>query len=322
MSGIQVANGKGFEYACAVAIREVVGANSAIIPSDPLTTAKKAFESLSPSEQQNFKLAAEAGVKQLLLYEPLLNHPIGLEPLEISLQPDHCGKMGDVRDVLCSRKSNGKRWEIGISCKHNSDDVKHSRLSQTIDFGEEWLGLKCDAKYFNAIAPIFQLLNANKGKPWAIIGDEAYKASHIYKPVLDAFREEFLRLYENNEVEVSQALCRYLIGRQDFYKFIAKDDQKSTLFQAFNINGTLNRKAGKTSANQKVQPLRLPTKVYEVRFAKYKNGTEKENTLEVECDNGWAISMRIHNAKGKIETSLKFAIHLVGPNFVNQTALW
>ena len=46
----------------------------------------------------------------------------------------------------------------------------------------------------------------------------------------------------------------------------------------------------------------------------------KENsntTIEVVCDNGWNVSMRLHNASSKVEPSLKFDVNLIAlPNSV------
>ena len=50
----------------------------------------------------------------------------------------------------------------------------------------------------------------------------------------------------------------------------------------------------------------LPTKFYEIDFKEGQN-----NTIVVVCDQGWNISMRIHNASSKIEPSLKFDVQLM-----------
>lgn len=54
--------------------------------------------------------------------------------LELEILSDDKGKLGDVRDVLAIRLL--QKWEIGVSAKNNHKAVKHSRLSNTIDFGE------------------------------------------------------------------------------------------------------------------------------------------------------------------------------------------
>ena len=46
--------------------------------------------------------------------------------------------------------------EIGISAKHNHQAVKHSRLSDKIDFGKEWGGHPVSSRYWKAVKPIFE----------------------------------------------------------------------------------------------------------------------------------------------------------------------
>ena len=42
---------------------------------------------------------------------------------------------------------------------------------------------------------------------------------------------------------------------------------------------------------------------------------DSTNTIQIICDNGWTLSLRIHNASEWVEPSLKFDIQLVGvPN--------
>ena len=42
------------------------------------------------------------------------------------------------------------------------------------------------------------------------------------------------------------------------------------------------------------------------------------NTVEIVCDEGWALTMRIHNASSKVEPSLKFDVQLVSlPNSIH-----
>ena len=54
--------------------------------------------------------------------------------LELEIAQDNRGEAGDVRDIIISRVLH--KWEIGLSAKNNHSAVKHSRLSDTIDFGK------------------------------------------------------------------------------------------------------------------------------------------------------------------------------------------
>ena len=79
-------------------------------------------------------MGAKAALKIIEWLEPKMSDYTG--DLLISLQTDSKGQEGDVSDVLITID----KWEIGLSCKHNHEAVKHSRLSDTIDFGKEWFG--------------------------------------------------------------------------------------------------------------------------------------------------------------------------------------
>ena len=106
--------------------------------------------------------------------------------------------------------------------------------------------------------------------------------------------------------EIPEALIRYLIGRNDFYKVIMNDSRRFTQIESININGTLNKPFGKRRALVDVPLMKLPNKFYEIDFKEDSN-----NTIVVVCDQGWNVSMRIHNASSKVEPSLKFDVQLI-----------
>ena len=309
--GIQTSNGKAFEYACLLGLYNELSPIQKIETKDSpqLRTAQALYEGLDAKMQDALDKAANAAVRVIRRLEPQLWEPDGNEPLYLSIQPDSAGIGGDVRDVLCLRKQNG--WQIGFSCKHNHHAVKHSRLSDTIDFGKEWLGISCSSAYFEKIVPLFsdlrKLRDESKavGKPmlWAEID---HKADKYYKPVLKAFMDELTRLDNENKGFVPEALIRYLLGRHDFYKIITDDRNRTTRIEAINLVGTMNANAGKEKAITKVPVLKMPTQFYHIDF---KAGSD--NTIEVVCDEGWQISMRIHNASSRVEPSLKFDVQLI-----------
>ena len=84
------------------------------------------------------------------------------------------------------------------------------------------------------------------------------------------------------------------------------ENRKFTQIESININGTLSQSAGKRKALIDAPLMKLPTKFYEIGFKEGSN-----NTILVVCDEGWNVSMRIHNASSKIETSLKFDVQLI-----------
>lgn len=309
-TGIQTSNGKAFEYACVIALYEQLekGQRIVIETSPQMKTAQKLYDETSEDMKPSLDAAARAAVRVIKRLEPQLVEPNGNEPLYLSLQADAAGTRGDVRDVLCIRKQNG--WEIGLSCKHNHHAVKHSRLSDTIDFGQEWLGVPCSKEYFDKVVPLFTELREIRDKSKAeespaLWNDIEGKAEKYYIPVLQAFMEELTKINSEHE-NIPEKLIRYLLGRFDFYKVITDDNNKTTRVEAINIAGTLNQQSGLVKSIAKIPMLKMPTQFYHIGF---KPGSD--NTIEVICDEGWQISMRIHSASSKIEPSLKFDVNLI-----------
>jgi len=323
-AGIQTKFGKAFEYACVISLYDdLCHKQEVTIEESPqLLSAKKDFESVEENMKESLLKAADAAVRVIKRLEPQLWSPNGNEPLYLSIQPDSAGIKGDVRDVLCIRNQNG--WEIGLSCKHNHHAVKHSRLSATIDFGKEWLNVPCSDDYFSKVVPLFDELKEYRdsskasGKPmlWEEVGD---KAERYYIPILQAFMEELKRIDAESNDNIPEALIRYLLGRYDFYKVITDDKNRTTRVEAINLSGTLNVNSGMDKSITKVPLLKMPSKFYHIDFKKDSN-----NTIEVVCDEGWQISMRIHSASSRVEPSLKFDVQLVSfPSSVyTQTEPW
>lgn len=304
--------GKAYEYACLIAIREhlsgKIDGDITIQESDALQTAKTAFEK-AEKEGLSDKLvkAANAAARVIIRLEPQLEYGNG--SLNLVIQTDAQGIAGDVRDVVCVRRTNG--WEIGISCKHNHHAVKHSRLSATIDFGQEWVEVPCSQQYFDAVIPLFNELRdmranaVENGEPLPLWNDIPDKAERYYVPVLNAFLAELKRLADNNP-NVPSKLIEYLLGRYDFYKVITDDRHKTTRVEAINIAGNLNKSANGHHSIVDVAKLKLPTRFYHIGFV-----PDSDNKLEIVCDEGWTLTMRIHNASSKVEPSLKFDVQLV-----------
>lgn len=312
-SGGQTVLGKAFEYACVQALYEKYKDVQDIEIDDTpqMKTAQGCFEN-AVEKQQDLMDAARAAVRVIDRLEPRLKYADSDLPLVLSVQTDAAGIAGDVRDVLCIRKSH--RWEVGLSCKHNHHAVKHSRLSDTIDFGNDWFGYSCSDKYFSEVVPKFTKLrqmrddSKSAGNPmlWSDIED---KAGDYYQPILQSFIDELWRLSQAH-FDVPERLIRYLIGRFDFYKVITDDAHRTTRVEAINVTGTLNESSEGHKSITTVSLLKVPTKFYHIDFKETK-GVKSQNTIHVVCDNGWEISMRLHNASSKVEPSLKFDVQLI-----------
>lgn len=315
MSGIQTNNGKAFEYACLMSLyAPLCESQQVVIERTPqLETAERFFDTVPTMLKDNLINAANAAARVIIRLEPQLEYPDRNVPLYLSIQTDAKGAAGDVRDVLCIRNQNN--WEIGLSCKHNHHAVKHSRLSATIDFGAEWFGTPCSQTYFDTIIPIIdelrQMREASGGAAlWSSIENKNEK---FYIPVLEAFMKELCHLDSENPGVISKRLIQYLIGRNDFYKVITDDARQTTRVEGINISGTLNRPSKAHSSIVNVAKLHLPSRFYHVGFK-----PNSQTTIEVVCDEGWTVSMRIHNASSRIEPSLKFDVNLISlPNTIH-----
>jgi len=302
----QTVNGKAFEYALLKAAMEYLNDDTSIsvVDNESYQTAKGFFNSLNDDEKEAFQKSAHTAISFLVHVEPrLINGNAMLDSLSLSLASDQAGQQGDVRDVLISRVL--QNWEIGISAKNNHRAVKHSRLSQKIDFGKKWLGVPCTAEYFEEIRPVFEMLTAikerDKSTKWSAIENMHQK---VYVPILNAFRKELLKLDKSHPSIIAENLVQYLVGSKDFYKVI-KGHQKIEI-QAYNLHGTLNQPAGQKKPKAKISRLKLPSRLIEIV---YQEGSL--TTLLVSLNEGWQISFRIHNASSRVEPSLKFDINLV-----------
>ena len=316
----QVENGKAFEYAIATSyyqyLKDELHLSVELVRDSAFEYTERCYNSLTEHAQQGFRQAALKTIETMLVIEPgLAAEKNASDTLKIHIAPDVEGQFGDVRDVIFQRLATRPIWEIGFSAKNNHDAVKHSRLSLSIDFGKEWLAngekdtiYHCSPAYFDEIKPIFswirQLRSDNPEMKWSDLGDA--KSEKVYKPLLDAFLSEMLRLNESCP-DVPKRLLNYLIGKMPFYKIIKDDRNNLVIVKAFNLGGKLNRTVNGMRPKARTEHIRFPKRIIE--FA-YKENSD--NTLLMVLDEGWQISFRIHSASTFLENSLKFDIQLIG----------
>ena len=278
--------GRAFEYGVACGIAK--GLPAELKENNQLIKAKECFGRCSDKEQQKIVKSASEVVVFLSAHDKRLVENI----CTVSLQSDEVGQQGDVRDIIIHNPT--LNAEIGLSAKNRHFAVKHSRLSEQIDFGFTWFGVHCSSNYFNTVTPIFHELRnrQHKGEKWRNISD---KKDRYYLPILHAFQVEMAILLANNQQQVARGLIEYLIGKFDYYKIIKENGTVSVL--SFNLAGTL----------EWGRRLPLPSRIIEVSPK-----PNSKTTLLMTFDQGWQISFRIHNASTLVEPSLKFDIHPVG----------
>ncbi|NQT83123.1 HaeIII family restriction endonuclease [bacterium] len=278
--------GRAFEYGVALSLSKYLPAP--IQDGVQIRRAKRCFEVCDETEQHNILRASSEVTAFLAAHDVRLSET----GCSIRLQSDQLGRQGDVRDIIVHNAKLNE--EIGISAKNRHLAVKHSRLSERIDFGFDWLGIHCSQNYFDKVTPIFRELRSRKrrGEKWRDIPN---KRQLYYMPVLQAFRTEIQLLSRHEPRKVPRALLQYLLGKFDYYKVIKENGAVSIM--SFNINGTL--KWGSR--------LPFPTRIIEIS-----QKPKSDTTLVMAFDQGWQISFRIHNASTMVEPSLKFDINIVG----------
>lgn len=295
--------GRAYEYAWAQTLCNSLTAlrNAKIIENSSFAANKKSWSLIDKDMQGMYILSADSAIDTILELEPRIAE-IDNDELTIEFQNDAQGVKGDVRDIIIKRKD--IEWEIGLSIKHNHDAIKHCRLSHIRDFGKEWFGMPCSSAYWNAVNPIFKILEQEKAKGtiWSELED---KGKRVYIPILHAFIDEINRANAmNNNMPIK--MIEYLIGIKDYYKIVSKDSNRLTLIQSFNIHKTLNKPAKNKISGITVPMVKLPTRLVALTI---KPGSD--NTAEMYLDNGWQLSFRIHSAKTLVEPSLKFDIKFI-----------
>lgn len=303
----QTKTGKAFEYALLYEfysrLKDITIVN--IIENSAYLTAKECFDAFPHEEKDAYILNSSFAVNFLIDLEPRLSYGINKDDtLQLEIATDGQGQKGDVRDVIIIRAK--QKWEIGISAKNNHRALKHSRLSGKLDFGKSWVDIPCSTTYFDQVNVVFNKLGEIRKRDNTTKWDDVIKDKYqeVYKPILEAFKNEMLILETQDPDKFAQNLILYLVGNKDFYKVIKS--KKKVEIQAFNLMGSLNLPMGKNKPKAKIAKLNLPSRIIELTFKK-----GYDNTLLATFDEGWQISFRIHSASSRVESSLKFDINLV-----------
>lgn len=274
----QVDSGKAWEYALASRCADIFNSGSPLIDNSPRKRAQDAYGLLDVIEREKADKAAGEVAEFLQAFDARFNNA-----KSILMQSDMAGRHGDVSDIIVKTQGGD---DIGISAKHRHNALKHSRLSDKIDFGKDWYRVPCSDRYWNRVRPIFAGLRDRENENWR---DLPNKHRDYYVPVLEAFIDEV------SEFACVKSMMSYLVGNRDFYKVIKENGTVS--IESFNINGTL--KWGNR--------LRLPTTIESIQIRK-----ESMTTVDIVMNRGWSISFRIHNAESRVGPSLKFDVRLVG----------
>ena len=290
----QTASGKAWEYGLAYKFADLLSIPLNV--NNPRKCGQEAYNNMSDNERQNVSLAASKAADFLLANDKRLSR----EPQHVRMQSDMRGVEGDVRDIIVAIKDD----EIGLSAKHRHADLKHPRLSSSINWPYLWTGEYGTHNYWQDVQPLFHKLENAGVEKWS---DLPNKHSDFYIPFLEAFIRELNCQYEHRGATMVRNFMRYMIGRYDFYKVMKENGCVS--IQAFNIDNSLGW--GKR--------VNLPTEI--IRAQLKPNST---TTVLITFNHGWALSMRLHSAETRLTPSVKFAVSLVGQptQLTNHTVLY
>lgn len=255
--------GRAYEFVCLLSLGEEIGKFRPvnIVQNSSYLAAEYAWNTLSPEMKNIYKVSSYTAVIQIFELEPRIMEKGG-DVLELRIQSDTKGKEGDVRDILIVRHN--IQWEIGLSLKHNHFAVKHSRLSQKLDFGAKWYGIPCSQKYWEDVRPVFTYLVQEKNKN-TLFDNLPDKENDVYIPLLQAFIAE-INLQNQTHPDIPSRLVEYLLGKHDFYKVISIDKQRTTQIQSYNLHGTLNRNGTYRKASMEIPIASLPTRIVSLDF--------------------------------------------------------
>lgn len=294
--------GRGYEYACITTLQEQISKQrkATIVENNSFDATLRAWEAVPKPLQETMLTSAMAVTQTLFELEPMILEK-STDELELLIQKDERGEEGDVRDILIIRSS--VKWEIGISIKHNSFSLKHSRLARELDFGAKWYGVTCSNKYWQDINPVFDLLDkkVEQGAKWREVSN---KWDKIYVPLLTAFMNEIKRQYDADK-SIVKRLAAYLLGEFDLYKVISIDRKHLTLIQVFNIYGTLGKPSNNEKPKVKSKQTPLPNRIISLDFK-----PKSKTTLELYLEGGWLFTFRLHSAETLVHHSLKFDVQL------------
>lgn len=301
MAGSEERSGSAFEYAVAISLQKHTPAR--LLLDNAALRSKEKYLQLTTDKQKRLSFCAEKSAQYLATVDERL---VKKKDLQIRFNSSHNAKAHhDVRDLLVVSGD----VVIGISCKVNNEDLRHSRLSGTSDFVQEWglSGSGASTAYWRGVKPVFSYLRElrSSGLRW----DQVYpgeanqrndlKLAEIVAPVLNEWEKEISSLIAI-EKDLATNLCRYLLGSKSYWKVIAKTQispsqtsRDTITIQRFDLEGDMPG-----------AKLIMPKKILGIQVKPRSRARERIVT----CDQGYSFGFRLHTAESKVVASLKFAV--------------
>ena len=301
VAGSEERSGSAFEYAVAISLQKHTPAT--LLLDNAALRSKEKYLQLTTERQKRLSACAEKSALYLATVDERL---VKTKGLQIRFNSSHNAKAHhDVRDLLVASGN----VVIGISCKVNNEDLRHSRLSGTSDFVQEW-GLSdsgASTAYWRGVKPVFSHLKELKsnGLKWDQVypGDSSQrnerKLAEIVAPVLDEWEKEMSTLI-SMEKNLATNLCRYLLGSKSYWKVIAKTpitpsqaSRDTITIQRFDLEGDMPG-----------AKLVMPKKILGIHVQPRSRARERIVT----CDQSYSFGFRLHTAESQVVSSLKFAV--------------
>lgn len=298
-SGSEERSGTAFEFALALSIQESTSAK--IVAGKALDRTKEKLAQLAPGKRNQLMRCADRAAAYLISADKRL---ASKTDMTIEFNSSHNAQTNhDVRDIIVQSET----FSVGISCKVNNLDLRHSRLSGTVDFVKEW-GLRntgASPSYWEGISPIFHKLNEMRSQ--RLRWDDVYpgdakqrnlkKLDGVVAPVLDAWEQEIARLIAADG-SIAPKLTRYLLGSKSYWKVVARVPQNDSGFAAVNIQRF------NLEGDMPGERLALPSRVIGIAI---KAGSPSRERL-ITCDKDFSFGFRLHTAESDVVPSLKFAV--------------
>lgn len=204
--------------------------------------------------------------------------------------PQSHGVSGDPRDLIVETAGGG---EAGISCKHNSDEVRSKRFGPgSID---EFVGYKTTPNFKRAVRRLHKLFD-QLAKKHNKFGDIPSRVRYdvIYQTITNAFAQLIVDL-NSKHTDFAADFFKSIFGTHDYYLFMGG---KEPFVEGMNINGTLN-----------VKKIRTPKDTILAVMTDGKN----HNYVRLLFRSGWVMSYRVKNGDSRISKNvLKCTISIDG----------
>ncbi len=188
-------------------------------------------------------------------------------------------------------------------------------LSPETDLGEVWYGQPFSEEYWAEVRSVFERLEKEEALGMSR-EDPGEMGQDVSVPLLLAFRNEIVRVYEDDRGLPRKIVERFLERFRDFQneaRQIEKDagtkEDGLTVIERSSEVGNWNRFRLGTARESELLPsdAELPTRIVHLDFA-----DDGSTELEMILNNGWQLGFCVRNEGASAGSALLFDVELVG----------